>query len=344
MVGGTMLFLVAIALAALLGFAAHRASICTVKAVAEIFTAGRANILLCFVKTALWVVLVTLLLMRLMPPGIMVASAWSVSLISVLGGFLFGVGSAINGGCAFSTLGRLMDGYLGMAATLAGVLGASLLASVLKARGLLPAPVHAGAGELLGEMSSTLIAGALLALALIELWRLRRPVDAGLGAFSRFLAPRYRLSSTAALIGISNALLFALLGSWVFTSAMARTLEQGAAAAGDPTIVMLWALFAAVLAGMFVSALQRHSFRIEVPSAGDWAAHFVGGLLMGAGAAIIPGGNDALILSAIPALSPHALPAYAALLAGIAATFAVIRFVGGRVPEVHCHADICIED
>lgn len=45
-------------LAAILGFAAHRASICTVRAVAEILSTGRAYCLLSFGKAVLWVLAV----------------------------------------------------------------------------------------------------------------------------------------------------------------------------------------------------------------------------------------------------------------------------------------------
>ena len=39
---------------------------------------------------------------------------------------------------------------------------------------------------------------------------------------------------------------------------------------------------------------------------------------MGTGALLIPGGNDTLLLSAIPGGSPHAIPAYLSMLVGIA--------------------------
>jgi hypothetical protein len=42
-----------------------------------------------------------------------------------------------------------------------------------------------------------------------------------------------------------------------------------------------------------------------------------GGVLMGAGAALVPGGNDALVLHALPSLLPHAALAYTAMVAGI---------------------------
>jgi hypothetical protein len=62
---------------------------------------------------------------------------------------------------------------------------------------------------------------------------------------------------------------------------------------------------------------------------------------MGVGAALTPGGNDALILHGIPGGSPHAVAAYAALLVGTAAGLLVIGRVTGMVVDVECAGDIC---
>ncbi len=71
------------ALAGILGFAAHRANICTVKAVEEILTTRRAYMLLSFGKTVLWVILVTLVLSWTVSPALVVnwkvLTCWSTS-------------------------------------------------------------------------------------------------------------------------------------------------------------------------------------------------------------------------------------------------------------------------
>ena len=63
---------------------------------------------------------------------------------------------------------------------------------------------------------------------------------------------------------------------------------------------------------------------------------------MGLGAAMVPGGNDVLILHSIPGLSPHAVPAYGAMIAGIAAVLITMRFVRGETMTVDCRGDICV--
>ncbi len=62
---------------------------------------------------------------------------------------------------------------------------------------------------------------------------------------------------------------------------------------------------------------------------------------MGLGAAMIPGGNDVLILHGIPFLSPHAVPAFLAMLVGIAVSLMGMRALGRDIPRIDCGGDIC---
>src|SRR5207302_9956572 len=90
-----------VALAAILGFATHRASICTVRAVAELMSSRRAFMLASVGKSILWASAVTIpffLLSMSTPPQ---SGAWTLSITAVLGGFTFGVGAAMNGACVY---------------------------------------------------------------------------------------------------------------------------------------------------------------------------------------------------------------------------------------------------
>ena len=117
-------------LAALLGFAVHRGSVCMVRGVAEVVSTGRARMLLSFAKAAVWVLIVTTLISWLAPSLRPLAYGWAWSGYALVGGFLFGVGAAVNRGCTFSTLGRLGNGDIGAWFTLGGfALGAWSYAS-----------------------------------------------------------------------------------------------------------------------------------------------------------------------------------------------------------------------
>ena len=110
---------------------------------------------------------------------------------------------------------------------------------------------------------------------------------------------------------------------------------KGALPAASRTIVML-----AVLAGMLVSTLQRGSFRLDWRPQASWLRNIFGGALMGLGAAMVPGGNAVLVLYAIPSFSPHALPAYAALIVGAAAGLLAMKHLAGLDTRVVCRNDI----
>ena len=96
-----------------------------------------------------------------------------------------------------------------------------------------------------------------------------------------------------------------------------------------------------MLAGVALSAWQRGSFRLDWRPSLSWAGNLAGGLLMGLGAGMAAGGNDVLLLHAIPALSLHALPAYMALIAGIAFVLVVDRLIRGTFMMVDCSGDVC---
>ena len=173
-----------------------------------------------------------------------------------------------------------------------------------------------------------------------ELWRLLKDRSSSETWTKRLFADRYRLSTGAALIGISNAFLFALHGSWAYTGAIAQTVED-MVASGPGANVMSVLLAAALMGGIIVSALQSGRFRVQVARPSAWIRHFGGGAVMGLGAALVPGGNFVLILHGIPVLSPHALPAFAMLVLGVALTLLATRVVTGNAMRIDCGGDVC---
>src|SRR5438132_82837 len=107
-------------LAAILGFSAHRASICTVRAVAELLHSRRGFMLASVVKSMLWISAVTIPFFLLSDTSPAPAGAWQLSAMTTLGGFVFGFGAAMNGACVYSTMARLADGEVAMAVTITG--------------------------------------------------------------------------------------------------------------------------------------------------------------------------------------------------------------------------------
>jgi uncharacterized membrane protein YedE/YeeE len=329
-------------LAAVLGFAAHRASICTVRAVAEVMSSGTGHIWLGIGKSVLWVSAITVPVFLLMPSARADISGWSLTGAAVLGGFVFGAGAAFNGACAYSTMARLADGEVRMLVAVAAfALGVLCFVKLVDWR-LIDRPVRTPAlvGSLLG-WSLVVAAAVLVPWGIYETARLWRTRAAGLRAHALVLAPQYRLSSAAMLIGVAGAAIFLVYGSTSYTVTLQQAVEGWRDMRSYPTTER-WLLLLAILAGMLLSTLQRGSFRLDWRPRPGWLRNVCGGLLMGMGVALTPGGNDALVLYGIPSLSPHALPAYLAMVIGIAAGLWSMRAGFGIETRVACRNDLYI--
>ena len=326
-----MIYLVSLALALLLGFAAHRASLCSVRAVEEMLASQRMRILGSFVKTALWTMAVALPISWLWPERAVPVQVYAFSVGAVVGGFVFGLGAALNGGCTFSTLGYLADGCLWMLATLFG-----FCTGIAAWRYAADAMLISSAQPLMVQMSrSSMLVPVCLLLWLWAGWeslRLWRSRASTLSWRKRICAERYSLSVAALILGGAGGALYTLHGSWTYTTVFKREVESLMTAGVGPPVLLMW-LFLAVFAGMVLSSWTRGSFQLRWRG-GGWLRRFLGGLLMGLGGALIPGGNDELILRAIPALSPHAVPAYLALLVGISFALLLLRIAHRFDPTI----------
>lgn len=325
--------ILSVLMGAVLGIAAHRAGLCTVKAAAEILTSGRGRLLWSFLKSALWVTGFAAL------AGALSFEAdfrqWPTGLLSVLGGVVFGLGAGLNGGCTFSTLARAADGNLNMLVTVAGWPVGMLAGLALMPDGPVPQMTRLHLGPIL--------ALPLLAFALWEGWALARRYRRA-KSWRRFLgAPVYTLSAAAAILGLANAVLLEATGPWSFTGTILCSLKATTLASCDRALLP-WLILAASLGGMGLSAWQRGSFALRRPRLRPALRGGVGGVLMGFGAILIPGGNDGLILFGLPSLSPHAAPAYLGLLAGIFAALLTMRRMGRTIPPIDCTGDICRSD
>lgn len=308
-----------------IGFAAHRASLCTVRAVMQWMEQRKSSLLVSFFYASLWASLATGLFVWAGAPisgRPMLSSDW---LYSVVGGLLFGTGAAVNGGCSLSTLQRLADGEVRFLATLAFSVLGSLVVIWLQSIGVVPWP-HVDAlwwGQIDSGLQNTLVL-ILLAWAVWQLrvlWRCRAP-DQRLTQW--LLAPRYRLSLAAMLLGLCSGLLFLLEGAWTYSNylrEMGVAWVTGAPAPGWHRLALVACLFA----GMVLSSVQRRQFvwRGALPMMG-WR-NVLGGGLMGMGGALVPGGNDTVLLVLMPTLSLQALASFLSMLVGI---YGVVKLMG----------------
>jgi len=314
----------------LLGASAHRAGLCTVKAVAEVITTGTAHVLWSFLKASFWTL--GLLWVAALAGFDAALSARPLLLTGVAGGILFGVGAGLNGACSFSTLARLSEGHSVMLLTLVGWGLGLLMMSYL-------APITQGSA------SATTLPGWLVlpsfAWLLWEGGRLARLVwGRGRGILTDGVWP---LSLGVFLMALANSGLLLMDRPWSFTSTAicATGAVQVAPCAHQAT---LWLVSTTAIFAMVTSAVLRGSFRIRPMRLRSGVRRLGAGNLMGAGAAMIPGGNDGLILFGIPSLSPHALPAWLGIVAGIWIALAAMRGLGAQVPRITCEGDVCRVD
>ncbi len=336
-------FLLALFFAFVLGFAAHRGSICTVRAVAEAMHARTFMMFWSVVKSVLWIVAITLPVFALIPATTAAVGGWRLTALALMGGFVFGLGAGVNGACAYSTMARLAEGEASMLVAIAGFAVGILGFTLLVGGGAVARPSPAPALILSLGTWGLAIAVLILAFGVYEIARLWRTRPAGKSLRDLVLARPYRLSTAALVMGTSGALVFLLYGSAGYTSTFEVVIEGALGERPWPSAGR-WLLLVAVILGMFVSSLARGGFRVDWRPRLDWLRNVVGGALMGLGAALTPGGNDVLVLYSLPSLSPHALPSYAALALGVVAAILLMRAVFGIEMRAEVKSDIFLTD
>jgi uncharacterized membrane protein YedE/YeeE len=334
-----LIYTFSLLLAALRGFAVHRASLCTVKTVVEIFSSRRAYMMATMLKAVLWVMAVSVPILLFLPETAAPNRSYAIIVAAIAGGFLFGVGAAVNGGCAFSTLGQLANGNLWMLTTLfgfcIGVAGLSIMVPMIEpGQALTPLVFKAPKPLILAGLT---LLWLFLCWEIFRLWRSRAK---GSSWIQLFLSRYYRMSTAALLLGFSGGVLYALHDAWTYTNVLKRQVQSLWQPIEQPVTINLL-LFLALFCGMLLSAWQRGSLRLRWRRIQTWPRHLIGGTLMGAGAMLIPGGNDTLMLKSLPGLSPHAMPAFVALLFGIGVTLLFMRLLTGKTLKVDCTNDIC---
>lgn len=251
------------------------------------------------------------------------------------------MGAALNGGCAFSTLTRLADGQIRMLVTLLGFVGGVGIAAHTIQWLAIPRPLPVASP--IEPLPQAVRIGIVLlwGWAIYEVWRLWSTRLSGQPLRALVAANQYRLSTAAALMGLANGLLFYLHGPWAY-SGILRKSGEAFVAPGEAAGSLRLLLMLGVLAGMVASTIQRGSFRLDAGINWAWLVSLVGGILMGFGAELVPGGNDVLILHGMPMLSQHAVPSYLALLLGIAVVLLVMQTVTGREMRVDCRTGECV--
>ncbi len=295
-------FACAAACALWMGAAIQRGATCTVAAMHELVVQRRGTRLRSLLEASLWVAGGLLLLHGLPLPAPALPAPFALSGWTVLGAALLGLGAWVNQACVFGAIARLGNGEWAYLATPLGFYLGCLSAGPLFAA---PAPRALPPGSALWHAPAALGLG----LAAIALWRVglawRRDGARGL--------PWWTPHGATVSIGLAFLALLLLEGAWAYTDALAE-LARGMVAHRAGRLV----LFACLLGGAVLGGWRAGLWRARPPHAAAVARCLAGGLLMGWGSLLIPGGNDGLILLGLPLLWPYAWVGFATMCAVIA--------------------------
>jgi hypothetical protein len=286
----------AAACALLMGAAIQRGATCTVAAVSELVDQRKASRLRSLLEASLWVA-GGLLLLRLLPlPQPALPAPFALTGWTLLGAALLGLGAFVNQACVFGAIARLGNGEWAYIATPLGFyLGCASVDGLFAAAR--PQALPAG--------SPLWLAPAVLGLAFAALaaWR----------AIARWRQPWWTPHTATVSIGLSFLALLLLEGTWAYTDALAE-LAHGMTMHSATRL----GLFACLLAGAMFGGWRAGLLKGRRLEAAGLVRCLAGGLLMGWGSLLIPGGNDGLILLGLPLLWPYAWAAFATMCAAIA--------------------------
>ena len=321
-------FLVAVLCAGVMGFAIQRGATCTVAAVEEVVNKGSARRLVSLVEASVWVaggLLVAQILgvLEKMPSGYPL-SGWTI-----IGGVLLGLGAYVNGACVFGAIARFGSGQWAYVVTPAGFyLGCLSIGAIFSVPQHLALPY--------GSPVLHLPAWAAMLFLLFVAWRIARPLwGRGRGAASDRLPARARDAlalhiwsphAATSVIGITFFFMLLLVGAWAYTDVLAE-LARGMAANLPARMLLLVALLLGATWGGWTAGRFRNT-RI---TAAQVLKCFVGGVLMGWGSLLIPGGNDGLILVGMPLLWPYAWVAFLTMCVSIGAALLAQKAVAPSV-------------
>ena len=310
----TWIWFTASLLAFAAGFALHRGGICAVAAVREAIEEKKWARFFSFLECAAWALIVLLIADA---AGAMAIGAWPSRMsipAAMAGGALFGAGALINGACAFGSASRLAAGETSFLVLVLGF----VLGAILALQMGLGADIALRQATAAPQWTLAAIALGLAAFAVWRIWTAFRAAPTPAKVAERIASPHWPPALAMAVIGLANVGLLLMVLNWPYTSLLVDvSIGRGMAYAARAGLVV------AFLGGAMAGAVSAGRFKLRGPRGVDIAQRLGGGVLMGFGGVMIPGGNDGLVLVGLPLLQPTAAAAYTAMILVIAAGFYV---------------------
>jgi len=307
------------------GLVLQRGRICTNTAFRNIFLIGNFELFLVILITVTVELIGYLLLSSSIIPGLdFVSNPIPFSIILLpLGGFIFGIGTVVAGGCAGGTCYRIGEGSLkSLLAFLGFTTGIGLLA--------------------IGPLSDLMIE-----IREQTLWKISdqapsleqffpRWVWTILAIIIMFGILYFYKNSTKKLTHllprwtpIVSGLILGILGIFARISSTSTGREFGFSTTDgigniiesilliDPSNIQWAAIFIiGLISGAFLSSIQIKEFKLKIPNKVDGIRFFGGGLLLGVGAMLAMGCNFGHLLGGIPELGISSIVAFLFMILG----------------------------
>jgi len=221
----------------------------------------------------------------------------------IIGGFIFGIGSTINGSCSVGTMNQLARGNSNMLFTLCGwALGGIVMLHFNQHWENDFSELSIPYGEPLKP--STLHGISLLALSIIAL-------------FWASVSKHKQTILLITLVGLVSECIFLIEPQWTpsnFTIGISYALTFDTIKL--PSILRL-AIFVFIIIGMMATAIRSDVFELQRPKLTTACSNLLGGLMMGAGGFLAMGGNDKQLLIMLPTFSLSSLATLVSMLLGI---------------------------
>lgn len=289
-----MLMFVILILALLIGYLAQVTGLCLVRGVNDLMQ-GRPVRILAIVTSGFWLCAYLPLLENSEIIRLLVRHEFHWTYL--VGGLIFGLGAAVNGGCTISTVSRFSSGDFRMLFTILGWLAGWIL---WESSGFDFVP------RILGPPPPLLAWLPVIGLLVITI------------IFYLKLSIRWSLWNGVMVVGVISGALFSMQPEWP-PSNFLLDLSLGIlhhSTDGLPSIERIL-IMAMMLLGMNIGALYYRKFAWISVNLHAAVKHLAAGVLMGVGASLSLGGNDIQILLAIPAISPGGFTALIGMVSGI---------------------------
>ncbi len=286
---------IALILVFVMGTAVQRGNTCTVVAFDDLLHRRSPERLIAIAYCWLWVA-GGLTLLTLATGFTLGAQLFPVTVWSVVGGLILGIGAVVNGACTVGTVARIGSGEYAYVLALVGFFLGCVLSPHVVGRA---ATSHTGSPATTTSLDHPVV--ALLGLAFVIAatgWRLATHERESLRDFlHKAWDPRTALMIFAVLF----VLVVHIYGAWAYTDLLGDV-----ASGADKQIVERLALFAALLAGAIVGGRTLRGSRPIGPLAPRAIRCTLGGMLMGIGFSLAPGAFDGLTVLGQPLLLPFA--------------------------------------